>query len=312
METRDTCLLRVVAVETIVGSKQDLIDIHCSTKVKEVFNLMRSWNLSCLAVYGQPNRWIGAGFVELFVNGKQYIGLVSLMDILNYMYQTLDPIEIEQRMGQEITHAIGSTNESMTLFLEMFSKPVLSAMEQFCKGTHYAVAVNDRLAQSNPKMLSQTDIVGFLVDSAASSAPMKRFLETTTVSDHFSRAVVVVNIHAPLSSILPLLLTVSAAPVVNEQNIPVTVISATHFKSLRDEDLEGLDVMNVEQLLVNLFQESLPLFSTEDESVSLLNICRLMLLNRRRRVWISYGDGDEIGVITMTDVIRVVYQAFSR
>jgi CBS domain-containing protein len=306
-----TYILRNVTIEAIVAHKKDLVDIHCSAHVLDALSLMRSWNLTCVPVYGEPHGWIGSGFVNLVVNDKQYIGLVTIMDIFHYIYQTLNAPEIEQRMQSPVVNAVGSTIESRSFFLEPFTKSVLSTMEQFCKGTHYALAVNNEVPSSHPKMLSQTDIIGFLVDYAESLDDLRTFLENTSVKEYFSKSVAVVNINSPVSSIVPVLLTVNAAPVVNEANSPVSVVSVTELKALRNDELEMYRNISVGQLLTrSCGSTTLPSFHAEEESISLLKACRTMLVTKRRQVWIRHGPGDgDIGVITTTDIIRAAYHA---
>lgn len=65
-------------------------------------------------------------------NGVQYIGVVSIVDLLTFI---LNGDDAEERITSRISQAIGSTRESMSLWVEPVDRPLYFAMEQFCKGS---------------------------------------------------------------------------------------------------------------------------------------------------------------------------------
>ena len=83
------------------------------------------------------------------------------MDIIAFLGRSRATPEFA--IETKIANVIGSTNETLSLWVEPVSKPIFFAMEQFCKGTHHAFAVDLRSEGHVVKMLSQSDIVHYLL-----------------------------------------------------------------------------------------------------------------------------------------------------
>jgi hypothetical protein len=65
----------------------------------------------------------------------QYIGVVSIIDLLTFI---LSGDDAEERITSRVSQAIGSTQESMSLWIEPVDRPLYFAMEQFCKGDWFS------------------------------------------------------------------------------------------------------------------------------------------------------------------------------
>jgi CBS domain-containing protein len=161
-----------VTVGDLVSEKRHLIGVEASTPVGTVLNLLKEENILSVAVYGTQGSWLGSGGVDLVSNHRQYIGIVSMMDLLAYILRG-NP---ETVLNQRIVEAVGSTSESLTLWVEPASRPLFFALEQFCKGSNFSLSsqsypagthralVHDEKAEGSPiRMLTQTDVVHYLI-----------------------------------------------------------------------------------------------------------------------------------------------------
>ncbi len=130
---RSVCTL---TVGDLVHHKTEIISVEASTSLGNVLNLLKEQNILSVPIYGTKGCWLGSGGVDLVSNHRQYIGIVSIIDIIIFILKN-DP---ESVLNCRIVEAIGSTNESLSLWVEPSSRPVFYALEQFCKGfisTHY-------------------------------------------------------------------------------------------------------------------------------------------------------------------------------
>lgn len=119
-----------VTVGDIVAEKRHIIDVEASTSIGDVLNILKEQNILAIPVYGRQGSWLGSGGVDLVSNHKQYIGIVSIIDILIFILNG-NP---ENILNHRIVDAIGSTLESRSLWVEPASRPLYFALEQFCKG----------------------------------------------------------------------------------------------------------------------------------------------------------------------------------
>jgi hypothetical protein len=122
-----------VTVGDIVAEKRQIIAVEASTPVGTVLNLLKEENILSVPVYGTQGSWLGSGGVDLVSNHRQYIGIVSMMDLLSFILRG-NP---ETVLNQRIVEAVGSTSESLSLWVEPASRPLYFALEQFCKGLQF-------------------------------------------------------------------------------------------------------------------------------------------------------------------------------
>lgn len=156
-------------------------------------------------------------------------GIISIVDLLAFSLKHRD------FLTQKVSNAIGSTNESLSLWCEASDQPLYFAMEQFVKGVHHALVrpANDTSRSLALKYLSQTDIVGYLL-SDISAMPHLEALLAQPVGDMATMEVVSVRLTTPLNEAIALLVEHSALPVVNEagaylQNVCLHNINVIHF-----------------------------------------------------------------------------------
>ena len=308
----------LTVVQQLVASKRDLVAVTHAEKIVDVLHALNSAQLTCVAVYGAPHHWIGAGFVEMIADGKQYIGLVSIVDILSYLSVSGD---VATRLQHPIVSVVGSTSESQTLFLEPTSRPIVNVMEQFCKGVHYALAVDDAHSTHPPKMLTQTDLVAFLTAHHPSNSILDSIWQSSAITFATAHAEFVylddMVLHV-LQTMANVRGYIRAVPVVaRDTGLLVTTISASDFRSLTVDTLNLAFHMTIGQFLFELNRGRLPEPCCIDETVSLRTAAQTMLDKKIHRIWVYSGEvisraghgSSNIGVLSLTDVIRALYRS---
>ena len=146
---REVCSVKV---GDIVKDKREMFAVEAHTPVGEVLDILREENLISVGVYGAPGSWLGSGGVTLVSSQKQYIGVVSIVDLLSFI---LSGGDAEERITSRVVLAIGSTQESMSLWVESYDRPLYFAMEQFCKGTFYFYDRHHFLADASSQLSPQ-------------------------------------------------------------------------------------------------------------------------------------------------------------
>ena len=120
--------LKQTSIASIVRGKRDLLSVESSELIGNVLDLLHQENLTSIAIWGQQGRWIGAGFVELVYDQKQFIGIISILDILHYVLT-----DSTSRINHSIFLVIGSTRESLSLWLLILQLLHYNYCLFFCK-----------------------------------------------------------------------------------------------------------------------------------------------------------------------------------
>jgi hypothetical protein len=66
-------------------------------------------------VFGRKGAWIGAGAVDLQIADKQYIGIVSQIDIVAFLFRNNDGVLLRERLSTPIAQVVGQTDELVSL-----------------------------------------------------------------------------------------------------------------------------------------------------------------------------------------------------
>lgn len=132
-----------IKLEDIILHKKYLISIESSITINNVLNLLKDENILSVPIYGLEGSWLGSGGVNLIANHRQYIGIISIIDILvyilNHSSNSSNIHNFESILNHRIVDVIGSTNESLSLWVESPTRPLYYVLEQFCKGYFYSI-----------------------------------------------------------------------------------------------------------------------------------------------------------------------------
>ena len=135
--------------------KEPVIEIEAHSSVGDALSLLQKHDVSNLAVVGAAGHYYSSNNFRSLHNDKQYIGLVTLADIVSFLLSPSNSVE------KSILAVLGSTNESLSLWILKAEDELLSSLEPLCKGVHsFLVATADLKAA--PYLLSQLDVLAFL------------------------------------------------------------------------------------------------------------------------------------------------------
>jgi len=209
-----SCELLESPVWDVVASKPAMFDVPDSAPVRDVLALLGEKNVLSVPVVGEPGAWMGAGGAPLrsASNGKNYIGVVSVIDLVAFVFEqinlgaagvspqegtgasaeqrSVDPVAcIRAALGRPVIEALGSTQESLSLWIESADLQLQFALQQFCGGgVHRALVLPpwflpgfepDDAGATGPRFLTQTDVVHFLAEHRARSATVLRLFDTS-------------------------------------------------------------------------------------------------------------------------------------
>lgn len=300
-----------VKVGDVTANNPPVLGLDYRMPISEALSVLEDVKIQSVAVYGPPNSFIGAGGVEIISDGKQYIGIASILDILAFSLKNVNYLECN------LSDVIGSTNESLSLWCEDCHKPLYFALEQFVKGVHHSLVRDSRDESAPLKYLAQTDIVRYLLDDSK-AMPHLQLVLVQPVEVMSTKTVAHVSLSTPLTDAIMLLVEYSALPVVNESGHVVSHLSASDFKGKSTDDLRRMPGATVLDLLRHQAEDQMVLHLplTVHRNASLFDAACKMLMNHVHRLWVVPREDDDVqleglGVITLTDILRAVYIAES-
>ena len=103
--------------------KSPVLPVVSKTTVGATLDIMNQLEVTTLAVHGAAGHWLGEA--QLVCGDKQYIGMVSIIDVLAFLMKDRDAVEA--RVMRYITDAMGSTPESLSVWTEHITRPLFSA-----------------------------------------------------------------------------------------------------------------------------------------------------------------------------------------
>jgi CBS domain-containing protein len=324
-------------VWNLVKDKMLLFDVAASTRIIDVLMLLKEQKLLSVPVFSTPGSWTGAGGAELIVGGKQYIGIVSVLDLVAFIFRNsassseppaTQEASVHNAITRPVSAAIGCTEESLSLWVEPAGRGVLAAMEQFSKGVHRSLVVSpSTLAVSSSsgfplgevKLLTQTDVVKFLLEMRSNSASLERLFNATLCelprADSKKNLVSVAGTDS-LSRALDIMILarVHGVPVVDDAGHLETILSISDLRGVLAAQLPSIRLIPVRDFLRQKeprlgLHEPLPKPLTCTSDNRLGEVAQAMIRHRFHRIWIINSDGQPTDVVTLTDVIYLAWNA---
>lgn len=297
---RDTCAMKVA---DIVKDKQPILSVDSRTSIAATLDLLNEQNVTTLAVYGEVGHWLGDS--QLVCGNKQYIGMVTILDILSHLMQHPEPLDAH--LQEHISNAIGSTPETLSIWTEAVDRPLFFCMEQFCRGTHHAFCVSS--ASDEPRMLSQSDLVAFLLSNESAMPHISASLDRP-IGSIASAAVDVAQVGDLLANVLRKLIQHHALPVVDDSGNVLSTLSASDMKGQLGAMVALMAPMTVMDYILYRNADDIPAPFVLDASTTVREAARAMVQRGMHRVWIQPPAlGKAPGVMSLTDVIRMAFTA---
>lgn len=310
----------------LVSDKSTLIDLPATATVEQALCVLEVYDILSLPVYVSPANGIGTGGFEMIVGAKRYLGIISVVDLVAYLFPVLQQgtSSLAERLTAPVTSALGSsgTNESNSLWVKTEQTSLLVILDLLSQGVHRALV---SFGGSSCKLVTQTDVVKYLLrqPQTGTVAGLRPALLNVPLREHRIKEVVTgdplprlvyVNEDSPLVEALHLMLQskVTAAPVVDRS-------SGRLLSQLSMSDLRGFNaakatalvqlgqLVSVGDFLRDLHNGALPVPLSCAPEENLGDVLASMLRSRVHRAW--YTDDKKVldGVLSYTDIIAMVY-----
>eukprot|EP01094_Clydonella_sp_ATCC50884_P014071 TRINITY_DN2442_c0_g1_i3.p2 TRINITY_DN2442_c0_g1~~TRINITY_DN2442_c0_g1_i3.p2 ORF type:complete len:406 (-),score=164.60 TRINITY_DN2442_c0_g1_i3:1646-2827(-) len=301
----------------LVASKMLLVAVPDDATVEFALSVLNQFRITSLPVSAPEGRYLAAGGVDATTaDHHQFIGIVSIADIALHIAQAANAAEQEKYMSAKIASLIGSTNESRSLWVTPPDKSLYYAMEPFGKHVHRTLVPRTTDEGKNFTLLTQSDVLRFLVEHKEELAPvfgrtLSQVLGATEEQLRQEKSAHVVAVRSSDTALEALRTLqgagVTAGPIVDEAGKLVGTLSFS--------DLRAMDCATLLKLRLNVVEFVAELkepdhFATLSSvscalSDSLLECAQQMLEKRVHRMWICDGDNVVIGVLSITDVLKV-------
>jgi CBS domain-containing protein len=122
-------------IGTITRDKKDLVEIKSSASIKHALRLMADHNVSFLPLYEAPQ---SDSDVSKVSQGKSYVGLVSICDVIEYILRgDAEAESVPYSLEAPIVEVVGESAESaidLSLTIENESTPLSSVLDKMSQG----------------------------------------------------------------------------------------------------------------------------------------------------------------------------------
>lgn len=327
-------ILETTSVGDLVAKKGRVISVSDIATVKDVLDTLSKNNITAVPVASSGNHhWLGAGGTDISEGSIQYIGFVSVLDVVLHIADNLG--QPDKEMGLLAVNIIGQSTESRTLWTLSPVTNLLQALEPLSKGIHrFLVPLQDE-AESGPEinvstakigLLTQTDIVRYFLQNVHSLGPVvtKTIMELGIVD--LSQSPMAVPSNMPLVDVLRLMrreggltamavvgpmdgITPGSQPRPVRGGSIVGTISASDFRGLTRDTLRSITDVTVEQFLGSMSRVDAPRRPvTCHPNTPLGTVMANVIKFKVHRTWVTNEDGWLSGVVTFSDIIGAIRQ----
>jgi CBS domain-containing protein len=355
-------ILYNTAVQQIVEHKPRLVEVPYTATVNDALNTLLAKNILAVPVAAPPGQWIGAGGSMILESDrttgavrKQYIGMVSVLDILMHIAECEKAEDVDKRLIDPVSSIIGHSMEGLSLWSISPQTSVFDAMEPMSKGIHRALipieskmehTIGVELMEASPgyHIFTQTDMVQFLymqskeLDFMTSKSVLElgavqpdvyaapdclRVMEVVKCIRNTSlQAVAIVETTSELDN--------NATLVMGNGRKLVGTFSASDLLGCTSEMLRAWATLPILSFFskagvaqrfgmgaavnagsLECRQYLKPSVTCQLET-SLAEVMSKALANHVHRVWVVDNEGKLNGVVSFSDMIRVVHDYFSK
>ncbi|XP_024971310.1 SNF1-related protein kinase regulatory subunit gamma-like PV42a [Cynara cardunculus var. scolymus] len=276
---------------------------------------------------------------------KHYIGMVTMLDILAHIAGDSpdgrgsggEDTNLEQRMAVPVSSVIGHCLESLSLWTLNPGTSILDCMEVFSKGIHRALVPVDSSMEnvagvelvesaSSYRMVTQMDLMKFL---KGHESELKHVMERSLrdvgalvepifgVTDHTKVIDAIKSMRAGSLNAVPIVESSDPASEDHSQLVNgkgrklIGTFSATDLRECPASDLQSWMSASVMEYTRNLVRPSSggltarELVTCYAESL-VAEVVEKVVVNHVHRVWVVDRDGLLDGLVSLTDIIRVI------
>ncbi|KAI9208614.1 uncharacterized protein BJ171DRAFT_489522 [Polychytrium aggregatum] len=307
---------------------RQLIDAPATSSVADVLGLMSEHRLSAIPIWGQAGHWLSAGTTEANTidHEKQYIAVVSILDIVVYITSTT--MSNQSLSSISIMLVVGETNEGKSLWVASPHDKIRRMLEPLSKGIHrILVGPVDGVETDSMhfQMLTQSDIIRYILQHSDMDYQLSKHLSISIYEAGLCNPVSSLVFTADMSSSVMdiframVVHNLSAVPVVNPL-LGGILVNTISISDLRDVLLASkvklakliamLSNMTVFEFLKlskgpECFSRSIDQSSvTCSIDTSIADAMRLTLTGRVHRIWVVDRAYAAIGAISLSDFMR--------
>ncbi|GFP88956.1 snf1-related protein kinase regulatory subunit gamma-like pv42a [Phtheirospermum japonicum] len=287
-------------------------------------------------VAAPPGHWIGAGGSMIMESDKRtgaarkhYIGMVTMLDVLAHIAGDHGG-ELDQKLQVPVSSIIGQCVESLSLWTLSCNTDITDCMEVFSKGIHRAlVPVDSQLenisgvelvdSASSYRMVTQMDLLNFL---KAHQHELRDILERPVsgigavsdivfgVSDKTNVIEAIKCMNGASLNAVPILESTNDIVEDHGQLISgkdrklVATFSTTDLRGCPMPLLQSCLHLNVMDFINRLSNSTKDLVTCRTESL-LGEVLDKVVNNHVHRAWVVDELGLLVGLISLTDIIRV-------
>ncbi|CAI9280785.1 unnamed protein product [Lactuca saligna] len=275
---------------------------------------------------------------------KHYIGMITMLDILAHIAgdnpdDSDDHSNMEQRMAVPVSSVIGHCLESLSLWTLNPSTSIMDCMEVFSKGIHRALVPLDSSMEnvsgvelvesaSSYRMLTQMDLMRFL---KGHESDLKHVLDRTLndlgalvepifgVTDHTKVIDAIKSMRAGSLNAVPIVESSNPATEDHSQLVNgkgrklIGTFSATDLRGCPVSHLQSWLTASVMEYTRSLLSVSANMAGSSPRELvtcyaesALAEVVDKVVVNHVHRVWVVDSDGRLEGLVSLTDIIRVI------
>jgi len=304
-------------IDSIMKDKKWLVSVNSSDSVQSVLGTLSQYNVTSVPIFDNQT--------------KNFVSLVSTMDLVAFLaFDTYfkrhkkDEVKFEVHypdlnkpiidIMREQNAKTELHNPSMTITIDEHST-IRQVLEIFSQGVHRVIVGTSGIPEKT-KILSQADLVLFLLDRFdkfpdALKEPLDK-LGLVNDGRMTSKIVAMSSRNSALEGFRKIYRQgISAVAILEEgsDNL-IGTLSASDIRGMKIEQL-SLVMEPVVEYLHKKYPHPRPLVTVTAKS-TLKEVLEKQILGKVHRVWIIDAHNHPIGVVTMTDAIRIIFNVFKK
>jgi len=302
--------LQHVLVRDLVENKEDqsILEVDCNTPLVEVLQILRQHSILSVPVWNEDT--------------GNYDGFVDVMDILAFVLETVSSSHDAKEMQwstwvedvdtltnrgilfgiKPVKHILNKS--SIDKFFPVYPHGTVFQLIEgiFCKGIHRVPVMDERNRVIN--VVSQSDVIGLLGNSLIQFGTFGQ--KTVEELKLGNREVISMSVNAQAIQAFYLMHVnkVSAVAIVDEKGTLVANLSASDIRGLTPKLFPALVKPCTNYLIGRYGHVKSPI--TCRLTSSLQSVIMKLSLYRLHRLWIVDEKEKPIGLITLTDVMKMI------
>ncbi|KAJ3015596.1 UNVERIFIED_CONTAM: hypothetical protein HDU68_012652 [Siphonaria sp. JEL0065] len=315
----------------LAHAKHPLVDIEAHCTIAQALELMKTKHVTSLVIYGEKDYWLGAGNTSICLDKKQFIGLVSVLDIILFLAsKNLEPSSFqfdELVSSKRVVDLVGQNTESQSLWLGDTNAKLKFALEPMAKGIHrFLIPIYPPTESDAPhqypkpvdfQLCSQSDVVAQFAPLLFSDDRFKTLSESS-ISQFMSTNPKVVTRSDLVLPVLTSLasLNIMAVPVVDSEGILADTLSVSDFRAVLERDSLVQEIVKavVSGLTVGEFLDVVGggkrrvLKGVVMPNTLFGEAVTKVVHGRIHRLWVVDTGGIPVGVLSLGDMIGGIRQ----